>query len=56
VTRRPGWERITFVPSDAQILAALRRGDEHAFVTLVERHQGLMLRVALRYVRTRAVA
>jgi RNA polymerase sigma-70 factor, ECF subfamily len=44
------------VPSDAQILAALKRGDEHAFVTLVERHQGLMLRVALRYVCTRAVA
>jgi RNA polymerase sigma-70 factor, ECF subfamily len=44
------------VPSDEQILAALKRGDEHAFVTLVERHQGLMLRVALRYVRTRAVA
>ena len=42
--------------SDEQILAALKQGDEHAFVQLVERHQGLMLRVALRYVRTRAVA
>jgi len=44
------------VLSDEQILTALKQGDEHAFVQLVERHQGLMLRVALRYVRTRAVA
>ena len=44
------------MPSDEQILAALKRGDEHAFVGLVERHQALMLRVALRYVHTRAVA
>ena len=42
--------------SDEQLLAALRRGDESAFVGLVERHQSLMLRVALRYVGTRAVA
>jgi RNA polymerase sigma-70 factor, ECF subfamily len=44
------------VTCDEQILAALKRGDETAFVQLVEQHQGLMLRVALRYVRTRAVA
>jgi RNA polymerase sigma-70 factor (ECF subfamily) len=44
------------VTSDEQILAALKRGDERAFVELVERHQALMLRVALRYVRTRSVA
>jgi RNA polymerase sigma-70 factor, ECF subfamily len=44
------------VTCDEQILAALKRGDETAFVRLVEQHQGLMLRVALRYVRTRAVA
>jgi RNA polymerase sigma-70 factor (ECF subfamily) len=44
------------VLNDEQILAALKQGDEHAFVALVERHQGLMLRVALRYVHTRAVA
>jgi RNA polymerase sigma-70 factor (ECF subfamily) len=42
--------------SDEQILTALQQGDEQAFVQLVQRHQSLMLRVALRYVRTRAVA
>jgi RNA polymerase sigma-70 factor (ECF subfamily) len=56
MTRSVVWERISFVLSDEQILAALRQADEHAFVQLVERHQGLMLRVALRHVRTRAVA
>jgi RNA polymerase sigma-70 factor, ECF subfamily len=44
------------VPSDEQILTALRRGDERAFVQLVECHQALMLRVARRYVRSSAVA
>jgi RNA polymerase sigma-70 factor, ECF subfamily len=42
--------------NDEQILAALRRGDEQAFVELVNRHQRLMLHVAARYVRTPAVA
>ena len=42
--------------SDDQLLAALKRGDETAFAALVERHQPLMLRVAGRYVRDRAVA
>ena len=42
--------------SDEQILAALKRGDEHSFCQLVERHQSLMLRVARRYVRSAAVA
>ncbi|MBA2515880.1 MAG: RNA polymerase sigma factor [Solirubrobacterales bacterium] len=42
--------------SDDQLLAALKRGDEAAFSALVERHQPLMLRVARRYVRDRAVA
>ena len=42
--------------SDEQILAALKRGDERAFVQLVERHHSLMLRVARRYVRSTAVA
>jgi RNA polymerase sigma-70 factor (ECF subfamily) len=56
MTRAARWERITLVLSDEQILSALKQGDEHAFVLLVERHHCLMLRVALRYVRTRAVA
>jgi len=42
--------------NDEQTLAALRRGDERAFVELVNRHQSLMLRVAARYVRTPALA
>ena len=41
---------------DAALLERLRAGDERAFVTLVERYQPLMLRVALGYVRTPAVA
>jgi RNA polymerase sigma-70 factor (ECF subfamily) len=42
--------------SDEQVLEALKRGDEAAFCRLVERHQSLMLRVALRYVHSAAVA
>jgi RNA polymerase sigma-70 factor, ECF subfamily len=38
------------------LVAALRDGDEDAFVTLVERYGGLMLRVARTHVRTRASA
>jgi RNA polymerase sigma-70 factor (ECF subfamily) len=41
---------------DAVLLAALRRGEEDAFVTLLDRYGSLMLRVALTHVRTRAVA
>jgi RNA polymerase sigma-70 factor (ECF subfamily) len=41
---------------DALAAEALRRGDEAAFAALVERYGGLMLRVALSHVRTRAVA
>lgn len=37
-------------------LAALRAGDEGAFLSLVNRHGGAMLRVAMVYVRSRAVA
>lgn len=38
------------------LVAALRRGDETAFVTLVDRYGSVMLRVAQSYVRSRAVA
>jgi RNA polymerase sigma-70 factor (ECF subfamily) len=41
---------------DEALLDGLRRGDEAAFVTLVDRYSALMLRVALTHVRTRAVA
>jgi RNA polymerase sigma-70 factor (ECF subfamily) len=41
---------------DAPLLARLRRGDEEAFLALVERYGPLMLRVALTHVRSRAIA
>jgi RNA polymerase sigma-70 factor (ECF subfamily) len=57
VTFARRWARIDIVVTDdEQILAALKRGDERAFIDLVERHQALMLRVARRYVRSSAVA
>jgi RNA polymerase sigma-70 factor (ECF subfamily) len=41
---------------DAALLARLRRGDEAAFLELVERYGPMMLRIALSYVRTPSVA
>jgi RNA polymerase sigma-70 factor (ECF subfamily) len=41
---------------DLEVVARLRAGDERTFEALVERHYGLMLSVALRYVKSRAVA
>jgi RNA polymerase sigma-70 factor (ECF subfamily) len=41
---------------EALLVTALQRGDEDAFVTLVERYSATMLRVAETYVRSRAVA
>ena len=38
------------------LVERLRAGDEVAFATVVERHHAAMVRVALGYVRTRAVA
>jgi RNA polymerase sigma-70 factor, ECF subfamily len=35
---------------EARLLAALRRGDETAFMSLVERYQGMLLRLARAYV------
>ena len=42
--------------SDEELLRRLRAGDEGAFVDLVERHNGAMLRLALSFVSSRAVA
>ena len=42
--------------TDAQLLTALRAGDERAFVTLVRRHQDAMLRLASSFVPNVAVA
>jgi RNA polymerase sigma-70 factor (ECF subfamily) len=41
---------------EPELLEALRRGDEQAFMTLVDRHGASMLRLARVYVRDRAVA
>ena len=41
---------------DLALVAALRAGDETAFMMLVERYQPAMLRIAMMYVSTRAVA
>jgi RNA polymerase sigma-70 factor (ECF subfamily) len=42
--------------SDADLLSRLRGGDEQAFVALVERYNGSMLRLAVSFVPSRAVA
>lgn len=42
--------------NERELLGALRRGDERAFTALVDRHGASMLRLALVYVRDRAVA
>jgi RNA polymerase sigma-70 factor (ECF subfamily) len=44
------------VDSDLELLTRLREGDEEAFVMLVARYQQPMLRLALAYVPSRAVA
>ena len=43
-------------PEDLAFVERLRAGDEAAFMALVERHQGPMLRLARMYVSSRAVA
>lgn len=43
-------------PSDRQLIDALRAGDEAAFVVLVEEHHVALLRLAMIYVPSRAVA
>ena len=50
--RDPG----TLAAEEAQLLARLRAGDEHAFEALVARHYSTMLAVAQNYVKTRATA
>ena len=43
-------------PDERELVAALRSGDESAFLGLVERHHGAMIRVAQCHVGSRAVA
>ncbi|MGH8973921.1 MAG: RNA polymerase sigma factor [Acidimicrobiia bacterium] len=53
--RRTGDTGASIV-EEAEILGRLRRGDEAAFRGLVDRHHGAMVRVAMSYVPSRAVA
>ena len=41
---------------DDELLDRLRAGDEHAFITLVERYHGSMIRLALSFVSSPAIA
>jgi RNA polymerase sigma-70 factor (ECF subfamily) len=43
-------------PSDAALVAALRDGDEAAFASLIDKYNPMLLRVAMMYVSSRAVA
>ena len=53
-----GVEEGAYVASvdDTRLVASLRAGDEQAFMELVQRYGPSMLRVAMLFVRTRAVA
>ena len=44
------------IPNEAQLLEGLRKGDETAFATVVDRYSGSLLRLAMAYVPSRAVA
>ena len=53
---RPEGDTLPAMDSDEELLRRLRAGDERGFVDLVERHNGAMLRLALSFVPSRAVA
>ena len=44
------------LPDDQSLVEALQRGEESAFVALVEAYQGLLIRLAMPYVAHRAMA
>jgi RNA polymerase sigma-70 factor, ECF subfamily len=48
--------RASAEAGDAALVAALRRGDEAAFVAVVTKHQASLKRIARRYVSSEAVA
>src|SRR4051812_29151308 len=60
--RHPGGDEarpmLATVPTtdEALLVAGLRRGDEDAFMALIDRYGTAMIRVAQTYVRSRAVA
>jgi RNA polymerase sigma-70 factor (ECF subfamily) len=52
----PAASRPAPAGAEADLVAALRSGDERAFVALVDRYQAALLRLAVTFVRDRAVA
>ena len=54
--RLPSGHKLRAVEMDAQQLNRLRNGDEEAFVTLLSRYQGSMLRLARSMVASEAIA
>jgi len=50
------WPGARAFASDIDLLAALRRGDVAAFALLIDRYQNALLRVAMMYVPSHAVA
>jgi RNA polymerase sigma-70 factor (ECF subfamily) len=55
-TDRPGPEQSAPTEDEARLLEGLRRGDEAAFVELLDRYHGALVRLAMVYVGDRAVA
>jgi len=51
-----GVAQAALAAEEQRLIASLRAGDEDAFVTLVERYQASLVRVALGYVPSHAVA
>jgi RNA polymerase sigma-70 factor (ECF subfamily) len=49
-------DRANQAGGDAELVAALRRGDEDAFRTLIDEHGPFLMRLALMHVPSRAVA
>ena len=49
-------DSVPTLPDDARLIAALRAGDEAAFVALVETYHGMLIRLAMPYVQHRAMA
>lgn len=47
---------MTATADEARLLESLRRGDESAFMALLDLHNAALLRLAMVYVRSRAVA
>jgi RNA polymerase sigma-70 factor (ECF subfamily) len=51
VEAQPQAETGTVVASEEELLAALRRGDEAAFAAVVDKHNSMLMRLAMMYVR-----